>query len=151
MGLEEDIFLLRKIELLAGFDDEPLRLLAFGAEKLHVKRGKSLFQEGDEADCAFLVMHGGIDLMRASSKKEFVVDSVNSGALIDELALVASMPRAASAVTRTDCELMRIGRSQFRRILEEYPHLAAGLHDLISKRFQAFVDRMTEIEPRFRD
>ncbi|GHC73983.1 cyclic nucleotide-binding domain-containing protein [Limoniibacter endophyticus] len=151
MGLEEDIFLLRKIELFASFDNEPLRLLAFGAEKMQLKRGTTLFQEGDTSDSAYLVMHGGIDLMRAHGDQEFTVESVSSGALIDEMALITRMTRSASAITRTNCELMRIGRSQFRRILEEYPQLAANLHEVITRRFQEMVARMSEVQSRLGD
>ena len=50
MALDEDVRTLSGVELFAGFTQEQVRLLAFGAENMHLPAGRTLYREGDQAD-----------------------------------------------------------------------------------------------------
>ncbi|TGS75159.1 cyclic nucleotide-binding protein, partial [Mesorhizobium sp. M3A.F.Ca.ET.175.01.1.1] len=43
----------------------------------------------------------------------------------------------------------RLSRKMFRRILEEYPELAAQLHERILEEFREMIARIEELAPRF--
>jgi CRP-like cAMP-binding protein len=49
----------------------------------------------------------------------------------------------------SDTSLLRLNRKQFRRMLEEYPELAAMLHRRISDDLQDMVRRIEALSPRF--
>lgn len=45
MALTDDIRLLSQLPLFHGMGEEPLRLIAFGADRRHVSPGQTLFRE----------------------------------------------------------------------------------------------------------
>ena len=54
-------------------------------------------------------------------------------------------------MARTDCELLRIGRTLFRRILTEYPETAALLQERFARELKDLADQVARLEARFRD
>lgn len=134
MALEDDIRALEQAPLLGEVGRDALRLLAFSAEPRRVRAGTPLFAKGDRADGAFVVVSGEVTL----STGDHVPDrTVGSGALIGEMALIIEGTRPAAAVAKSDLNLLVIPRSLFRRMLEEYPDIAARLHARLSERVLA--------------
>lgn len=149
MALDDDIRILQRVPLLEGFTAEQLRLLAFGAESLRVRAGRDLYAEGADADCAYVVASGEIELYRETDGKRSVSGRAGPGALLGELALIAGGTRPTSAVAVHDTEVIRLGRTIFRRILEEYPELAATLHRRIAGELNDLVSRLERVRTKF--
>lgn len=151
MALEDDIRILQRVRLLEGFTPEQLRLLAFGAESLRIRSGRDLYTEGAQADCAFVVSGGEVEFYREAGGKRAVLGRAGAGSLLGEMALIAGGTRPTSAVAVSDVEVIRLNRSLFRRILEEYPELAATLHDRIAGEMNDLVARLEKIRAKFGD
>jgi CRP-like cAMP-binding protein len=151
MALDDDIRVLAGVALFEGFSQEQLRLLAFGAENLSVADGRLIYAEGDSADCAFVVVSGFVKLVHGTGSEATELKVLGSNALLGELALIADTTRPTSAVAATKVELIRLNRRLFRRILEEYPHLAALLHQRIAGELQELVRKITRLSNRFKD
>ena len=149
MALDDDIRILSGVSLFKGFTPEQLRLLAFGAEGLKLTAGKELYEEGTQADSAYVVARGRVALYRERDGKRTVIDHAESGAILGELALIAEATRLTSARAETDTDLIRLNRKLFRRILEEYPELALMLHERIVNQLQEFIRRIESLAPRF--
>jgi CRP-like cAMP-binding protein len=45
--------------------------------------------------------------------------------------------------------VIRLNRTLFRRILEEYPEIAAHLRDRFAAEFTAMADKIARLQPRF--
>ncbi len=151
MALDDDIRILADVALFDGFTQEQLRLLAFGAETLSVSAGRLIYAQGDTADCAFVIVHGEVSLVSGTGDEAVELKSLGSHALLGELALIADTTRPTSALAGTDCELLRLNRRLFRRILEEYPDIAMLLHDRIAAQLQELVQKITGLSARFGD
>jgi CRP-like cAMP-binding protein len=149
MALDDDIRILSGVRLFEGFTQDQLRLLAFGAETTVLSVGKKLYREDDEADSAYVVVSGEILLYRELGNRRLPVSTVGKGAILGELALIADTKRLTSASTATDAEVLRLNRRMFRRILEEYPEVAARLHQRIAEELQAMVRQIEKLAPRF--
>ncbi|MBL8584474.1 MAG: cyclic nucleotide-binding domain-containing protein [Rhizobiaceae bacterium] len=149
MALDDDIRILSGVGLFEGFTREQLRLMAFGAEATPLKSGRKLYVEDDQADSAYVVVSGRIGLYREMDGRHQAVGEVGPGSMLGELALIADTRRLTSAAAIADSELLRLNRSMFRRILEEYPDLAVILHRRISDELQAMVRRIERLAPRF--
>ncbi len=54
MALTDDIMLLGQVPLFAGFSDDQLRLIAFGAERRRVAAGQTLFREHSPSSAPLL-------------------------------------------------------------------------------------------------
>ena len=149
MALDDDIRILSRVDLFEGFTQDQLRLLAFGTETIRLSVGRELFREGAPADSAFVVVSGRVGLYHTRDDRRILVGRVEAGAMLGELALIAGSRRVTSALAETDLEVIRINRALFRRILQEYPDLAALLHERISRELAAMLARIEKLAPRF--
>jgi len=149
MALEDDIGILAGVTIFEDFTQDQLRLLAFGTERLRLAAGKELYREGARADCAFVVVSGSISLFRENEAGRTVLSRVGPGAIMGELALIADTRRLTGAVAATEVEVMRLNRSLFRRILEEYPEVAAALHKRLSAGIASLVASIERMAPKF--
>ena len=83
MALTDDIMLLGQVPLFAGFSDDQLRLIAFGAERRRVAAGQTLFREHSPAECAFAVTSGHFELFSAGRDGKPVLQATpGKGALL---------------------------------------------------------------------
>lgn len=149
MALDDDVRILSGVRLFQGFSPEQIRLLAFGAETLHLSAGRDLYHEGTAADSAFVVVSGRIGLYRERGEDRVDMGIAKPGTLLGELALIATTRWLTSAEVLSDAAVMRLNRKQFRRILEEYPDLAILLHKRITDDLQVMVRRIERLSPRF--
>lgn len=149
MALEDDIGILAGVGLFEEFTQDQLRLLAFGTERLKLSSGKELYREGARADCAYVVVSGTISLVRNTEDGRVVLSRHGSGAILGELALIADTRRLTGAIAGSDAEVMRLNRTLFRRILEEYPEVAAKLHNRLSDGLAAMIARIERLAPKF--
>jgi len=149
MALDDDIRILERVRLLEDFTSEQLRLLAFGAETMRLKAGRDLYAPGAPADCAFVVVSGNVELYREAGGRRHVLATAGTAAMLGEMALIVGGERLTGATAATDIEVIRLNRNLFRRILEEYPDIAASLHARIATEMKALVARIEKLAPRF--
>src|ERR1700750_2941618 len=67
MTIEDDIAFLEGIPSLRLLGRDALRILAIGAESREIHEGISLFGEGEDADCAYVVQEGSFELVAETS------------------------------------------------------------------------------------
>ncbi|MBX8813737.1 cyclic nucleotide-binding domain-containing protein [Ochrobactrum sp. MR34] len=151
MALDDDIQFLSTIGLFEAFSAQHLRLLAFGAERMVLRTGRELFHEGQSADCAYIVVSGSITLFHEGKQGRVNLRSISSGSVLGEMALIAQTSRLTGAVADTETEVIRLSRSIFHRILEEYPELAASLYLHISNNLNEMVEQIDKLSSRFSD
>lgn len=145
MSLKDDILLLSQVPLFAGLDEEPLRLLAFGAQKQRLPEGAVLVAAGDRAEGAYVVSAGELALSTAPR----VVESAGPGTLLCELALITEIDCRVTAVARQESEVVVIPRGLFHRLMEEFPDVALRIDERIRRNLEAMVREITRLGPRF--
>ena len=130
MTIEDDIAFLERIPSLRLLGRDALRILAIGAESRTIHEGISLFGEGEDADCAYVVQEGSFELV---SQKGAIPKSVaGPGTLIGETALFIDAKRTTAAVAREPSTVVRIPRQLFLKMLEGYPDAARRMRDAIA-------------------
>ena len=130
MSIDDDVALLERVPSLRLLGSAALRMLAIGSEQRDVARGNVLFNQGDEADCGFVVQRGALRIDDGSGAEAVA----RPGMLIGELALVVAMKRPSSAVALEHSTVIRIARSLFQRVLESDPDAARRLRDEFANR-----------------
>lgn len=152
MALDDDIRVLSGVGIFSALNPDQLRLLAFGAESMRMPAGRDIYREGEAADCAYIVVSGAVTLHRDGADGEpQTLSRLGPGAIMGELALIAETTRLSHASAETDAALLRLSRTLFRRILEEYPETAAELHRRMSQDLHAFLRRIERLGSRFAD
>lgn len=151
MSLESDIDILSGVALFSGLSRDQLRLLAFGAEHRFLRAGEFLFRVEARADAGFVIVSGTVHLVRDAKGGRKQLAEAGPGDLLGELALITETRRGASAVTATDCEVVRIARPLFRRMLLEFPEIAEELYMRIADDLADISRRIVAMEDRFKD
>jgi CRP-like cAMP-binding protein len=149
MALEEDIAFLGKIPTFRVLGREALRILAISADQRHVRSGEILFEEGEPADGAFVVVYGAVELKGTRDHITGGGVVARAGSLIGETALIVDTLRPASATALEPTGLMRIPRSVFLRMLEGEPSAAAALRKMMSGRLEATLNDLDTVAPLF--
>jgi CRP-like cAMP-binding protein len=141
MSLESDIKLLGTVPMLSDFTEDKLRLLAFSAESRSFKDGQRLYSIGDRADGAYVVSSGEVALLPPGN-------DTTPGALIDGLMLIVDGERTMTAVARGRVDTILIRRPLFRRMLDEFPDIAASLHRRLSANVRDTTSRLMAVRDR---
>lgn len=149
MSLEDDIRVIASVSLFDELSNKQLRLLAFGAERIKLAPGRELYREGQNAECGYVVVAGEIDLFRDTLRGRQVIRRVGPGTLLGELALITETTRLTGAFAPEEAQVIRINRSLFRRMLEEYPETAAALHGRLAEQLQDFLNEISTLDGRF--
>lgn len=150
MALADDIRVLSQLPLFRGMGDEQLRLIAFGADRRHIATGQMLFREKSPAECAYVVVSGGFELtVIGEGGKPRRETAVKAGTLLSELALVTLVERKFTATATEDSDVIRITRSLFHRLLEEYPEAARLIEDRIRQNFTTMAAQAAALLHRF--
>lgn len=150
MSLSQDIVLLSSVPLFKDIDEDKLRLIAFGAERRRVPQGQTLFREGSSGDCGFVVAEGSFSLARNGRRGPVPIGRATIGTLLGEIAMISAVQRSMTAIADEPSEVMRINRSLFHRMLEEYPEIAEMVLARIRSNFTDFLADLSEAEPKFR-
>ena len=72
-----------------------------------------------------------------------MIEEARSGALLGELALVDSAPRAATVVAATDCRLAPLNKAQFHALIRETPYFATEVMKVMADRLRRMDRRMS--------
>src|ERR1700733_2573775 len=92
---------------------ESIEQLRNQAESIRLKAGEWLFHEGDEADCAYVVRSGRVQVVN----DDRIIRTARRGGVIGELALLTGGTRTASVRALRDCRLWRLGRNAFEDLI----------------------------------
>jgi CRP/FNR family transcriptional regulator, cyclic AMP receptor protein len=94
--------------------------------------GEIIFKQGDVGDFMYIVQEGEVEILL----HEKVVETVEPGGILGELALIDNRPRAASAIARTDCKVVQIDENRFSYMVQETPHFAIHVMEVMAERLR---------------
>ena len=141
MALEDDILDLQSNPIFKLFDVEALRLIAFSSETRLLRRGDTLFREGDVSDGGYFIVSGALTL-----SSEHTEDVHGMNALIGEAALFVETHRPATAIALETTTVRRIPRHLMRRILAEFPDTALRLRGHLGAKMVATEQSLAHIQ-----
>lgn len=113
-----------ELNLLDLFRDET-NLVSFPA-------GAVIFEEHQTGDVMYIVKQGQVDI----KTRGMTIEIVGPGALFGEMALVDVAARSASAVARTDCELIPVDENRFISMIQQTPYIALHVMGVLVRRLR---------------
>ncbi len=141
MSLQQDLLALSAIPTFGVLDDDARRLVAFSAERQILRAGDILFRKGEPSDGGYILLSGAIaiDSHDHGGPAERVVVPQ---ALIGETALISIVERPATAIAREPSTVLKVSRTLFHRVLQEYPESTTRLHALFAGRLSDFMSAL---------
>ena len=91
---------------------------------LVLKKGDFVFEEGDEAVFAYVLIEGAIEIVQTIKGEPQVLGKVEKGTVFGEMAIIDGFPRSASARAATECKVQEVGHKEFINYISKKPDAA---------------------------
>jgi CRP-like cAMP-binding protein len=122
-------------------DDARSAILAAG-DRSRYRRGASIFDAGDPAGPAMLIVSGTVDIVETVDGSRPLAQ-LGPGELFGEMAAIDGLPRSAGAVARDDVEVSSIDPIRFHMVLTDANGLVVDLiRGLTGRMRRALDDRL---------
>ncbi len=146
LSLPEIASRLKKIDLLAGFDEDSIRNLAATAHERQYAAGETIFLRGDSGDCFFVIAAGRVRIvLGVSDGREMTLRHQGPGTIFGEIAMLDGSARSADAMALDPTTLIRISRGHFMELMERQPKLAQVLLGALCARLRVLTDQVEAI------
>jgi CRP-like cAMP-binding protein len=137
---------LQKTPLFSALDEEAALALQKSMVPQSIKKGNTLFQEGDAGDRLYIVTEGKIKLSHASGDgRESVLMVLGPGDMFGELSLFDPGPRTATAIAVTDSKVLGLGNTDLNPWLAGRPEVAQKLLQALAHRLRRTNETMSDL------
>ncbi|HQO10444.1 MAG TPA: cyclic nucleotide-binding domain-containing protein [Clostridiales bacterium] len=137
---------LKNSKMFEGIDESILKKISVFSKLEKIKANETVLEEDSSDNCdLFIVVAGRVKIFVSSryfSKENDdskSIYTVNPGDFFGEMSSIVNKRRSASAVTMTDCELVRINGKKFIQLLEN-DHKAGFL--ILRNLYETLYDRI---------
>lgn len=125
---------LRKVGLFASFGRAELGAILPYMLMLEYPGDYDICEEGELGDALYLIYKGTVLVTKKGWDKP--VACLEDGNFIGEMALIFSQPRSATVTTQGKSLIFCLSSIDFKRVLEQHPHLKKPLADLAEARLR---------------
>ena len=99
-----------------------LATVAIGRDISRYSKKDIIFAQGDEADAVFYIKKGKVKVAVVSKQgKEAVVALLGEDEFVGEGCLIGQLKRLATASAMTECEMMRVEKTEIQRVIHDEP------------------------------
>ena len=154
MDLKTQAEMLHKVPMFSKLELSKLKLVAFTSELCTYDEGEVLFEAGDAADSAYVIMAGAAEVVVETEAGPVVEVVLGRNTLFGELAVLTNSPRSATIRAKDTLVALRITDEMFLKLLAENPEVALDvmrqLSDKLVRSHEQFVElqkRLQELEP----
>lgn len=123
-----DTTVLKAVPLFKDMSEEEIDGLAQLMSEVTLKRGDTLFHEGDDGDRFYIVTEGKVKLSHTSDDgRENLLAVLGPGEVIGELSLFDLGKRSSTVVAIAPTRLLALAHTDMRRYLVEHTGLALSM------------------------
>lgn len=107
--------------------------------------GQTLFMQGEEGDCAFIIEKGTVEVYINKNDKKMIIATLVEGSLLGEMAIIDQRPRSASAVALEDTEVIVIPREYVSQKIEHSDATVRFFLNVIMERYRDLNARLNQV------
>jgi CRP/FNR family cyclic AMP-dependent transcriptional regulator len=93
---------------------------------------ETLFKEGDRGDLMYVLISGTADIIVHNQ----VVETIEPGAIVGEMAMIDEGGRSATVIAKSDCQLLPIDKKRFNFLIQQTPNFAVHVMRVIATRLR---------------
>jgi NTE family protein len=137
---------LAALPLFAGVSAADITKIAPLAAAIDYPADSVIFAEGDPADALYVVLRGQVAI-RCCNRwgQEQTLATLESGAMVGEVALLTDEPRAGTAVAVVDTTVLRLTHESFMALLKQ----SSGVgHQILYNLARGLASRLGEVAQR---
>lgn len=143
---------LKKIKWFSDLSEDFFAALAKKVRTRVLATDEVLFKKGDHGNSLFIISSGKVKIVTQDSEDhEVVLNQVEAGDVIGEMALLDFEPRSAGVVALEETSVMELEREDFMEILSGQPELALSVIRSLIARLRhntSYIEQITEMSRR---
>ncbi len=137
---------LARCGLFQGVDPEAAENLAKQLEYVEVRKGDTLFTEGEPGDSLYIVMSGKLKVgRRAADGRQNLIAVMGPSDMVGELSLFDPGPRTATSTAVTDSRVARLKQAALRPWITDRPEIAEQLLRVLARRLRRTNDALADL------
>ena len=113
--------LLDRLRRLSWLSQEQIRDIADTSQLLEVKRGGSIYAQGDNANQVYVILSGMAALLMNETGRRVLVGVVGPGDIVGISAMLANPSRPFRCEALSECKVASLGAATFRSIMTSEP------------------------------
>ena len=150
MDLNTEAEMLRKVPMFSKLELPKLKLVAFTSERCTYEGGEVLFEAGDAADSAYVIMEGAVEIVAETGAGAVVEGVLGPNELFGELAVLTGSPRSATIRAKSRLVALRITGEMFLRLLAENPEVSLDVMRKLSDKLVRAHDQFVGLQQQLR-
>jgi len=123
--------LIKSVPLFKKCSMACLKEVASALEQKNYSPGQNIINIGEQGEEMFIIAHGVCEVILSDGN---IVASLHEGQFFGENALVEQTTRNANVRAQSYCDLYKLQKEDFTRIIKTYPELLAGIEDTMKRR-----------------
>jgi len=131
---DELCMMIERAQMFSDFAHNETKALASYARAYGVKKGNTIFKEGEKGSFMCLLIEGRVDIYKETDTHEPKrITAIRPGKTMGEMALLDDLPHSATTIAAEDSKLVLITKHNFDRLNAENPVLANSILRKIAK------------------
>jgi len=143
MSLEQEVELIRQFPIFSKIQPAMQKLLCFSSERLTYDAGQVMFNAGDAADAAYIIIDGSVEISVPTPSGPIIVNTLGRNELLGEIAIFGEVPRTATAKAMSKLETLKISKDMFIKVIRENPDAAVELIKILAGRLANTTSQLT--------
>ncbi len=128
---------LRQVPLFADLPQDDLQQICGQLERVRIKSGDVLFEEGSLGQHAYIIKEGQLEVYKTSNGRSVQLAVRGPGEVIGEISFLESDVRTASVRALSDVELLCIGHDKLELLLNSSPTAARTMLQTVIGRLRS--------------
>ena len=150
LRLEKDVTVddsaIGSVPLFAALDDDARVALREAMGEVSLRRGETLFHEGEPGDRLYLVLEGKVKLgHRSADGRENLLAILGPGELLGELTLFDPGTRTATATAVASTRLLELQHDPFMHLVDTRPELAKHMLRALAQRLRRTNEALADL------
>jgi len=96
--------------------------------------GEVLVTQGKNSDGLYVVLHGGVKVVKTVDEKEVELARLQEGDVFGEMSLLTRKPATATVTTLSNTILLKLPRENFQELILTHPQILEMVSDLTEQR-----------------
>ena len=135
--VEKMINFLKLVPLFSSLKDDELDAILNHSSKVNYPKNKIIFLENEEGNELYMILKGSVKVVRISeSGEEITLAVLQKGDFFGEMSLLDGKPRSATVISDEDSILIHLNKSNFEKVIEQYPRIALKLLKELTSRLR---------------
>jgi CRP/FNR family transcriptional regulator, cyclic AMP receptor protein len=149
MSLNEEVEMLRRIQLFSKVEPAKLKLLAFTSERAVFQSEEVLFHYGDTADAAYIIVSGEVAVhVESPGGGRTQLALLGKDQIVGEIGILADVPRTATVTATAPTTTLKITKDLFFRMVSDFPSMAVEVMRVLAHRVETTNELLRECKDK---